>query len=624
MRVTILAVMIAGMAMATHAQSRGTQVTSKEKLPVGIVEGFYGKPWSHEDRLSIIRFMGERGLNHYCYAPKDDPYHREKWREPYPPEQFVKILQLVGACRKARVTFCFAVSPGLDIRYSDSHDFELLAGKLKPLADAGVSDFALFLDDVPAEFKHPEDKAKYGSFGAAHADLGNRLLAELRKWNAANSLILCPTEYYHADPSPYIRSLCGALNKEIPVVWTGMGVTSQFISPANLLRIRAATGVKPFLWDNYPVNDYDQGHLFLGPLCGRTSLMPLQLSGYWANPMNEAEASKIPLWTIADYLKDPDNYNPDQSWRAGIRAVAGDRAYPYMMTLCDMLSGSFLVDDECRVLSALAADFLNDPNPSTALSLQKYLQKLLDLDANLKKALRNRKFYDELRPSLKKLKKHALNLQLALAVAEADPASTQAGELRQKLVAGLEAVDMTDTSPAARNPARATAEEWVALLADDDRLTSTNVGDQVFAMIQQEFHRRDLRRSGKLVADATCSAPPFRGNTPEFAVDGNPKSFFWASRPWRNGDNFTVDFMTTRPAGTVVRVAQADAGHPRDFVQNGTLQASIDGTKWVDLAKAEAPEFSAVAPVDFRYARIVGLADQTEWLIIREFSATPR
>ncbi len=43
----------------------------------GIIEGFYGKPWSDENRIDIIRFCGKNKMNAYWYAPKDDPYHRE-------------------------------------------------------------------------------------------------------------------------------------------------------------------------------------------------------------------------------------------------------------------------------------------------------------------------------------------------------------------------------------------------------------------------------------------------------------------------------------------------------------------------------------------------------------------
>ena len=39
----------------------------------GVVEGFYGAPWSHEVRLSLIDFYGRNKLNTYIYGPQDDP-----------------------------------------------------------------------------------------------------------------------------------------------------------------------------------------------------------------------------------------------------------------------------------------------------------------------------------------------------------------------------------------------------------------------------------------------------------------------------------------------------------------------------------------------------------------------
>ena len=39
----------------------------------GVVEGFYGTPWTHQDRLDILRFEGAHALNVYYYAPKMIP-----------------------------------------------------------------------------------------------------------------------------------------------------------------------------------------------------------------------------------------------------------------------------------------------------------------------------------------------------------------------------------------------------------------------------------------------------------------------------------------------------------------------------------------------------------------------
>ena len=74
--------------------------TGQAQAPVafelsGVIEGFYGPPWSHSDRLDMLRFMGRAGLNVYIYAPKDDPYHRTRWREPYPEDAERELRELV-------------------------------------------------------------------------------------------------------------------------------------------------------------------------------------------------------------------------------------------------------------------------------------------------------------------------------------------------------------------------------------------------------------------------------------------------------------------------------------------------------------------------------------------------
>ena len=71
----------------------------------GVVEGFYGPPWSHQDRIDILRFMGRVGLTHYYYAPKDDPYHRDRWREPYPATERTQLRELANVARESGVTF---------------------------------------------------------------------------------------------------------------------------------------------------------------------------------------------------------------------------------------------------------------------------------------------------------------------------------------------------------------------------------------------------------------------------------------------------------------------------------------------------------------------------------------
>ena len=93
----------------------------------GVIEGFYGPPWSHDARLALVDFLAARQMNAYVYAPKSDPKHREAWRDPYEPADARRFAELTARCRAVGVRFGFAVSPGLDIDYASASRSAALA-----------------------------------------------------------------------------------------------------------------------------------------------------------------------------------------------------------------------------------------------------------------------------------------------------------------------------------------------------------------------------------------------------------------------------------------------------------------------------------------------------------------
>ena len=96
---------------------------SIEDAPVlpgrGIIEGFYGAPWSHDERLAALRLAGRLKLNSYVYAPKDDPFHRERWREPYPADDLARLVDLAGEGAAHGVDVVVALHPAGSMVFSD-------------------------------------------------------------------------------------------------------------------------------------------------------------------------------------------------------------------------------------------------------------------------------------------------------------------------------------------------------------------------------------------------------------------------------------------------------------------------------------------------------------------------
>ncbi|HWJ32865.1 MAG TPA: beta-N-acetylglucosaminidase domain-containing protein, partial [Gaiellaceae bacterium] len=110
----------------------------------GVIEGFYGPPWTHEERLDLIRFCAAEGLDTWVHAPKDDPYHRERWREPYPEPEAERLAELAGAAQR----FVYAIAPGLSIDYSSEGDFEALLAKREQVRALGAHEVQLLWDDI--------------------------------------------------------------------------------------------------------------------------------------------------------------------------------------------------------------------------------------------------------------------------------------------------------------------------------------------------------------------------------------------------------------------------------------------------------------------------------------------
>lgn len=297
-------------------------IGSTELDLVGVIEGFYGPPWSYQDRLDIIAFMGRVGLRDYVYAPKDDPYHRSEWRAPYPPDEWARLDTLVQTATAHDVRLWYAISPGLSIRYTSDEDYEALLAKIDAVTGIGVRHVGLFLDDVPPELVHDEDRAAYETLADAHVALTNRLHADLTARGVR--LAFTPTTYTDAWGNPeYVATVGRGVHPDVPIVWTGPDVASPVIDAARAKTWGAAIGRPPLLWDNYPVNDFARWRLFVGPVSGRTADLPGALSGFIANPMNEAHASMIALTTLATYTADPAGYDPDAALRAALDTLYG-------------------------------------------------------------------------------------------------------------------------------------------------------------------------------------------------------------------------------------------------------------------------------------------------------------
>ena len=321
----------------------------------GVVEGYYGVPWSGPARRDVIAFLGAHRLNAFVYAPKNDDFHRARWRDPYPAAVLDDLAVTAKAARAAHVHFIYALSPVLDICYACAADFRALTAKLRQLRRARVRQFALLFDDG-GTIRDPVDIARYGGTDAralayAQADLTLRV----RRWSRAHHLhrrlLMVPSDYAGVDCHPYHIELARRLPPDVPIGWTGPGVFASTITAAQArARADCLAGRPVVLWDNYPVNDTVLSiNLHLGPLSGRAADLPAALYAHLFNPMTQAHASLVALGTAAEYFAAPATYDQEAAWQRILGELGGDG----FATLAAQTRSSALDLDDARALAAL-------------------------------------------------------------------------------------------------------------------------------------------------------------------------------------------------------------------------------------------------------------------------------
>ena len=158
----------------------------------GVIEGFYGRPWTAEQRHELFEWMRAWGMNLYMYGPKDDLKMRAAWRVPYDVEELRDLSELLVRCRDRDIAFVYTIAPGLDIRYADPDELAALSGKVDQLLDAGVEHLCILFDDIPFHMRD-EDRERFSSFARAQAHVANALLDHVRRRWTACSCFAPPT-----------------------------------------------------------------------------------------------------------------------------------------------------------------------------------------------------------------------------------------------------------------------------------------------------------------------------------------------------------------------------------------------------------------------------------------------
>ncbi len=293
------------------------------QVALGIIEGFYGKPWSWAARAETVTFLAPHGYRFYIYAPKADAFLRERWQEEHSREDTEHLQMFAAHCREFGVRFGIGLSPFEIYRDFDRGARAALARRLNNFAAIGIDDLAILFDDMKGDVSGLAEKQ-----------------ADIAHWAAermsVKRLIVCPT-YYSDDPvldrifgrrpSNYLEEFGARLDPSIDIFWTGEEVCAQAFTPGHLERICGLLGRKPVLWDNYPVNDGKRmsQYLHLRAFTGRPAAMAHHISAHAINPASQPVLSRIPALSLAESYAKGDAYEYGAAFDAAAAKVVGPR-----------------------------------------------------------------------------------------------------------------------------------------------------------------------------------------------------------------------------------------------------------------------------------------------------------
>lgn len=303
----------------------------------GIVEGFYGHPYSMESRLNLLEYCKRYKMNMFIYGPKSDPYHTGKWRDNYPTtvtaqERHMGLITqddlraLAAKSKACNVAFIWSIHPALEgggINFSNlDPGVEEIMTKFAHLYQLGIRHFGVSIDDMSY---HPSNQATLAD--KAQVKLYERFnTTGVTPENKVGPLLFVPTQYALNYGTSTLSDF-KKIHKDVLVAFTGYDCFSN-IRGSSCDRMAELIGRNPIMWWNNPVNDDYDEFLYMHGLTARWIIEdsnPISsLQGLVLNPMNQGQVSKIALFGSADYAWNPAKFNESQNWEASLTSILAE------------------------------------------------------------------------------------------------------------------------------------------------------------------------------------------------------------------------------------------------------------------------------------------------------------
>ena len=569
----------------------------------GVVEGFYGEPWSHQVRLSLIDYYGKNKMNAYLYGPKDDPYHSSpNWRQPYPEKEAQNISELVQACRRNRVDFLWAIHPGQDIKWNEE-DYQNLVHKFNLMYDLGVRAFAVFFDDISGEGANP----------AKQVELLNRLTKEFVKAKGdVAPLVMCPTDYSKlwANPKPTgsLAIFGNTLDPSINVFWTGDAVCSD-LTKETLDWVNSRIKRPAYYWWNFPVTDYARHIIMQGPTYGLdNTLTGKDLCGLVSNPMEHGEASKLALYGVADYTWNIGQYNALDNWERGLADLtpeAHDAYRTFAMHSCDTETGYRRIESwETRPFK------INSYTDAEFNAMQKEFEKVAKTPEEMETNCKNPLLLKELRPWLAEFgklgKRGEKTMQLIKEYNAGNDAAFWDGYVNNRM-------NRED------------------LAAYEAHKSGTMVLQPFYQTAMDDMASGFFKKlTGKVPAfyQGVGTYATARTTQGKLMFDNDSTTYYHSGTGQHTGDWVGADLECVKPVYEVRILQGRNSVDDVDYFDHAILECSEDGKTWTaltgELNKQYVINWKGGQAVSARYVRLRKLqSDKTNWIAVRSFDVNP-
>lgn len=569
----------------------------------GVVEGFYGTPWSHEVRMSLIDFYGKFKMNSYLYGPKDDPYHScPNWRLPYPEQEAEQIKGLIEACRRNRVDFVWAIHPGQDIKWNEE-DYQNLVNKFNWMYDLGVRAFALFFDDISGEGTNP----------VKQTELLNRLTTDFVKTKGDVAyLTVCPTDYSKlwANPTPQgpLAIYGETLDPSVEVFWTGDVVCSD-LTPETMAWVNSRIKRPAYFWWNYPVTDYVRHIILQGPVYGLdTTLTAKDLCGIASNPMEHGEASKLALYGVADYTWNVSDYNPIDNWERGLGELMPEAREAYRtfaIHSCDTENG-YRRDESWETRIFRLADW----NDAVAEALWQEFDRVEKAPGEIERGCTNRQLVKELGPWLQEFEKLGARGKRTIELARLYRSNGDRAEFWNRFVQNL----MSDS-------ARADYETHKVGTMKLQPFYENAMDDMAHGFLARVCGETPLYYKG-IGSFSTVRTPQAK-----LMLDHDTATYYTSGIAQKAGDWIGLDLGKVEPVIEVSILQGRNSVDDVDYFDHAVVEYSVDGKTWKPLTGELKQQYIIDwqgEAVQARYVRLKRLESaRTNYAAIRSFEVNP-